>query len=1251
VGGELQIIRSKGVFFTGLSVRKIVENRKNPVDPALRELLERLGRGEQRIAVGGLEGSARAFLMALLFRQLRRPLIVISPTEKEADACVRDLSLFLGEDQAVLLPSWDLLTTDMFAFQRETELARLEVFHRLAYGGPAVLVIPARALMQKVIPREVLEGYVEWISVGDIRERDELVRKLTEGGYGRVTLVEGKGEFSVRGNMIDLYSPSAPHPFRLEFFGDELESIRAFDEATQRSIQELAEFMLFPAREVILTPARRERAVHNIRRRSNELELPRAVKDKLAEMIATGIVSAVNPLFHSLFYDKGVTGTDLKSVPITQDQGDRLNRHEDRFQICPHDEICPQETGDYGLGTLFNYLPAAGLLVLDDPLAVGQAEEKIENDLDRFLLKAHDQERFHLEKEAAYLTAAKVSGRRQGMRQLHLEGLALRTGDEARPSVRFHLERDIAVGGTAGMEAEEAGLLRPLAEKIRGWLGEGNRVVFVCGGQECMQRMGQLLARYDLPVRKGTGPFLYYGDRFEICPQDCEICPQGDGAPGALLLREGRVSGGFHLPGMGLVILSEEEIFGKKVLRRRVRPAREGYFLKSFGELAGGDFVVHTEQGIGRYRGLQKLTAGGIENDFLLIEYQENDRLYLPVDRIDQIQRYVGPDGFVPKVDKLGGASWETIKERVKKSVREVAEELVAIYAAREVMDREAFAAPDRIYDEFCAAFEFEETPDQAKAIEDIHLDMDGGKPMDRLICGDAGFGKTEVAMRASLRAALDGKQVAVLVPTTILAEQHHQTFSQRLKPYPIRVEVLNRFRTKAEQREILDGLARGAVDIVIGTHRLLQKDVSFRNLGLVIIDEEQRFGVSHKEKLKKLRTLVDVLTLTATPIPRTLHLSLVGIRDLSIINTPPEDRLPVKTHVLEFNEEVIADAVRQELARNGQVFFLHDRVRSICTMARLVRKLVPEAQVGVVNGRMTPKEIEGAMARFVRREDNVLVCTTIIGAGLDIPTANTIIINRADRFGLAQLYQIRGRVGRSKEEASAYLLVPKGAMLSRDAQKRLQVIMDFTEPGSGFRIASNDLEIRGAGSLLGISQSGHVSAVGYELYTELMEKAIREIKGEPAPEEEVRPEIHLGIPAFIPEAYMADEHRRLVTYKRVSLSATDEDLDGIRDELLDCYGLVPPEVENLLAVIGIRNLLKGLKGRKMGYDGRAMSVFLQEKSPVDPVRIIEMYRRKIRGVQLTPDCKLTIPMPGLEGPEILTRARDLLRELRAGNG
>jgi transcription-repair coupling factor (superfamily II helicase) len=1180
-------------------VRKIVEIMKKPSDPAVRGLLERINRGEDRITVGGPEGAARAFLLSLLFRHLRRTLIVIAPTEKEAEVCFRDLSFFLGDELAFLLPPWDLLTTDMFAFQRETELTRLEVLHRLTVGEPAVVVIPARALMQKVIPREVLEGYGEWISIGDTRERDELTRKLTEGGYVRVTLVEGKGEFSVRGNVTDLFPPIARHPFRLEFFGDELESIRIFDEASQRSIKELAEFMLFPAREVILTPERRERAVRNIRRRSNDLELPRGTKAKLAELMATGLGASVNPLFHPLFYD--AVGDD--------------------------------DPGARGMDTLFDYFPSNSLLILNDPLAVAQAEEKIENDIDRFLLKAGAEERFYLNKESPYLTAAGVEDCSRVMRQIHVAGLVLGSEETDRSSVRFDLEYDIAVDKAVRQASEEDGLLGPLTEKIRGWIREGNRVTFVCGGEECLQRMGHLLSRYELPVQKASGAFLDGID--------------AEDAAAGLFLREGRVSGGFHLPAMKLVLLSEEEIIGKKVLRRRVRPAREGYFLKSFGELTEGDFVVHTEHGIGRYQGLQKLKAGGIENDFLLIGYQDQDRLYLPVDRIDQIQRYIGPDGFVPKIDRLGGTSWETLKERVKKSVREMAEELVSIYAAREVMGREAFSAPDRIYEEFCASFEFEETLDQAKAIEDIHADMSGGKPMDRLICGDAGFGKTEVAMRASLRAALDGKQVAILVPTTILAEQHHQTFSRRLKPYPIRVEVLNRFRTKAEQQSILDGLSRGTVDIVIGTHRLLQKDISFHNLGLVIIDEEQRFGVSHKEKLKKLRTLVDVLTLTATPIPRTLHLSLVGLRDLSIINTAPEDRRPVKTHVLEFDEEVIADAIRQELSRNGQVFFLHDRVRSIFTMARLVQKLVPEAQVAVVHGQMTPKEIEGTMARFVRQEDNVLVSTTIIGSGLDIPTANTIIINRADRFGLAQLYQIRGRVGRSKEEAFAYLLVPKGAMLSRDAQKRLQVIMEFTEPGSGFRIASNDLEIRGAGNLLGASQSGHVSAVGYELYTELMDKAIREIKGEAPQEEEIKPEIHLGIPAFIPETYMADEHRRLVTYKKISLAATEEELAGIREELLDCYGLVPAEVENLLSVIGIRNLLKTLKGKKMGYDSKVMTVFLQEKSPVDPRRIIELYRRKVRGVQLTPDLKLTIPMPDLKGAEILTRARELLRELR----
>ncbi len=1181
-------------------MRRIVDLKKRITDASLKELLERLSRQEDRLIVHGLDGTARAYVTASIFRYLECPVTVIRPNAKDAESCLKDLSFFLGEDKVLMMPPWETVTTDMFAFQRETELARMEVLHRLAYGSPAVLVMPVSSLMQKTVHRDVLEAYDETISIGDQRARDALARKLLEGGYAREALVQEKGEFSVRGDIVDIFPPYAPHPCRLEFFGDEIESIRLFDKTSQRSIEEISDFILFPAGELIITPERRECAVQTIRNRSNKLGLPRTAREKLTDMIAAGHHVSINPLFYSLFYN--------------------------------HTEC--RDSGGNGMGTLFDYLPSSGIIVLDDPFSCALLQEKIENDLDGFLLKAHEQKRFYLDKEAFCLSAADVSGRRQAMRQLYLAGLSLGIEDEENFPVRFYFEKDTSSDSLSSTrEDENEGVLAPLAEKMQGWFREENAVYLVCSGEERVERMGQLLSRYGISTRKSEAPFL--------------AAIEVNDAAGVVTILDGRIGNGFHLPGMKLVILSEEEIFGKKVLRRHARRIREGYFLKSFGELSEGDFIVHTDHGIGRYRGLQKLSAGGAENDFLLLEYQGNDRLYIPVDRIDQIQRYIGSEGAIPRVDKLGGTSWETMKEKVRESVREMAEELVAIYAAREAMEREPFPAPDRLYEEFCESFEFEETPDQARAIEDVHADMNGDKPMDRLICGDAGFGKTEVAMRASFRAALNGRQVAMLVPTTILAEQHYQTFSGRMKNYPLRVEVLNRFRSKAEQKEIVDGLARGTVDVVIGTHRLLQKDVHFRNLGLVIVDEEQRFGVADKEKLKKLRTLVDVITLSATPIPRTLHLSLVGIRDLSIMNTPPESRLPVKTYVIEFNEEVITDAIRQELGRGGRVFFLHDRVRSIYTMARLVQKLVPEASIGVVHGQMKPADIESAMKKFIRGEDNVLVCTTIIGAGLDIPSANTIIINRADRFGLSQLYQIRGRVGRAKEESFAWLLVPQGAMLSRDAQKRLQVIMDFTEAGSGYRIASNDLELRGAGAMLGASQSGHVSAVGYELYTEMMESAVRELKGAPAPEEDVRPEIHLGIPAFIPETYMSDEHQRLVYYKKISLALSEEELYAIREELRDCFGNVPPEVDNLLGVIGVRNLLKPIRGLKMGYDGKEMSLLLQENSPVDPARILALYRGKLRGVRLAPDNKLTVPMPELSGVEILARARELIDELR----
>jgi transcription-repair coupling factor (superfamily II helicase) len=1185
----------------------------NKPDFVFDALFDRIGRGEKECRVAGLQGSAKSLLISILFRRIEKTLIVVSPTEKEAANTFRDISVFLnGDHERVFLHTpWDVLSTDIFAFQREEELSRIETLYQLQVQKRSIVVVPLRSLLQKVIPRDIFGDYLETISIGDFIDRDRLVKKLLDGGYNRVSLVEEKGEFSLRGHVIDLFPPAAERPYRMEFIGDELESIREFDAGSQRSKGEVAEFTLLPAREVILSDARRAQAIRNIRERANALELSRMVKTRIAEAMENDIIPSVNPMFLPLFYE----------TLVEEEEGRE-----------------PIPTGQ--AGTFFDYVPAGSIIVFDDLMSIRQAEERLENEVDHFLMKARDEGKFYLEKTSFYMPGEKWQTRSESFQRVYLDELVF---EEKRGQATFFsqksslspfsLQMETGVNLIEGWGAArgEEGIFHPVAEKIMDWVRDGNLVVFLCTGQEEIHRMDHLLHQHGISATR-NGSFLAEIERRN--------------RQGKLILREGKITTGFQLPDLKLIVITDEVIFGRKVSRSRAKAVREGYFLKSFGELKEGNYVVHMDHGIGLYRGLQKLSVGNIENDFLFIEYLGGDKLYIPVDRLDLIQRYIGPEDFVPKIDKLGSSSWETAKQKVKESVRAIAEELVSVYAVREVMEGHSFSPPDGMYEEFCSTFEFEETPDQARSIEDVHFDMNSAKPMDRLICGDAGFGKTEVALRASFRAAMDGKQVAVLVPTTILAEQHFQNFSQRVKNFPVSVEVLNRLRTKSDQKRIIEGVDKGTVDILIGTHRILQNDVRFKDLGLVIIDEEQRFGVADKEKLKKLRTLVDVLTLSATPIPRTLHLSLVGIRDLSIIHTAPENRLPVKTYVLEFDEGIIQDAVRQELKRAGQVFFLHDRIQSIYRMASFIEKLVPEAVVEVVHGRMKAKEIEQAMTKFIRRECNILVCTSIIAAGLDIPSANTIIINRADRFGLAQLYQLRGRVGRSKEEAYAYLLVPKGAMLSRDAQRRLRVIMDFSEPGSGFRIASNDLEIRGTGNILGTSQSGHISAVGYELYTELMEKTIREIKGEPVAAEEVTPEIHLNVPAFIPEEYMADVQRRLVMYKRLSVASTDEALADIREELTDCFGYIPPTVENLFEVISIRNILKVAKGTKMGYDGKQMFISFHRDSRIDPSDIIRMSQEKKSGIRLTPDLKLYVSVPDLQGKDILVRAKELLHQL-----
>jgi transcription-repair coupling factor (superfamily II helicase) len=1185
-------------------VRKIIETNTFCSDPALQAFLDRICRGETSTTVTGLSGSAQSFILSFLAKRIKKSILVISPGMEEARNTFQDFSFFLGEENVVFFPPWDVVPPDMLSSQRDVTVKRIETLFRLFMKQPAVVVAPVKAISQKVIPVSVLAEYVETIAIGDLLERDRLVTKLIEGGYRRVPLVEEKNEFSVRGHIIDIYPSMARKPLRMEFIGDDVESIKEFDPVTQRSKTELLEFVISPASEIIFSEDAQKRALKNVRNRANHLGLSRAKKDRLLDVIEQGLISSVNPHLLSLFYGTFSPDGDLP--------------------------------GTDGLDTFFDYVSKNSILVFDDFDAIEQGEEEIANVIDRYALKAQDDGTFYLDKESFYVPIRDLIEQYNDRQRVYIEGLFRSTTSGVREdSISFDVESHVGLKqDKAAFVRKENGLLSPLANRIKEWTDEDNLVFFLCSEGE-VQRMSHLLEGYSLSAVQAGMSFFSELD--------------GHDGRGRLILMAGKTKEGFSYPSLGLVVISEEEIFGRKIPRKRKAYAREGFFLKSFGELTEGDFVVHGDHGIGLYRGLEKLAIQSIENDFLIVEYDGGDKLYIPVDRLDHIQRYIGPEGYAPSMDRLGGTSWETVKKKIKKSVRAIAKELVAVYAAREVLTGHDFSPPDRYYEEFSSSFEFEETPDQAHAIDDVNFDMNDSRPMDRLICGDAGFGKTEVAVRASFRAAMDGKQVAVLVPTTILAEQHYQTFAKRFEKYPVRVEVLNRYRTRTQQKKIVEDANKGLVDILVGTQRMLQKDVLFKNLGLVIIDEEQRFGVGDKEKLKKLRNLVDVLTLTATPIPRTLQLSLVGIRDLSVIDTPPNDRQFIKVYVTEFDDDVIKEAIEHELARGGQVFFVHDRVRSIYSMARFIERLIPDAKIGVAHGQMKSRDLELVMVKFLKKEYNLLLCTTIIGSGIDVPTANTIVINRADRFGLSQLYQLKGRVGRSKEDAYACLLVPRGMMLSRDAQKRLRIIQEFSDHGSGFKVATHDLEIRGGGNFLGVSQSGHVSAVGFELYTELMEKAVAEIKGDTVVVDDIRPEINFGLSAFISDDYIADEHRRLVTYKKISLAHTDEELSDMKEELIDCYGTTPTEVDTLFELIRVRNQLKEIMVKKMEYDGKNMVMVFHQNSPVDPERIISLVKsRQYEGSKLTPDLRLFLPMPGLKKKDIIAKAKDLLKAFLA---
>jgi transcription-repair coupling factor (superfamily II helicase) len=874
----------------------------------------------------------------------------------------------------------------------------------------------------------------------------------------------------------------------------------------------------------------------------------------------------------------------------------------------------------YTMETLFAYLPAQSLIALVEPEDLKKELEEQERKISDGRREEAEAGRTLPEASEIYLDRKSVEAGLANFPILNIPLLGTGTGfrmdTKSSSWLGVRLTKPIDRGQEERTQGPIDGTMAGLVEKLRRQR-DFNSVALVCGTEESGGRVKKLFMEYGLGVAQGT-----------------HLTAQQKG-PWPVIVLIGRLTEGFSWPEQGLTFITEEEIFGRKVHRPSTARAKAAPFLSTFKELKPGDFVVHTDYGVGEYQGLTHISIDGFETDFLSLRYEPDAKLYVPLYSLDKVQKYIGVEGGAPKLDKLGALTWARTKEKARKDILEMAQELVAIYAAREAQSRSSFTPPDNLYREFEAAFPYEETPDQEKAIEDVLSDMQRPRPMDRVVCGDVGYGKTEVALRAAFKAVEDGMQVAVLVPTTLLAAQHFRTFSERVAPFSVRVDMLSRFRTRTEQQETLKGLKSGVVDIVIGTHRLLQKDISFKNLGLLVVDEEHKFGVKHKERIKEFKKLVDVLTLTATPIPRTLHMSLAGIRDLSIIQTPPLDRQAIQVVLARFGKRVIREAITHELGRGGQIFFVHNRVQGIERMADFIQNLVPEAKVGIAHGQLKEHEIEDVMTKFLSAKLNVLVTTTIIESGIDIPTANTIIINRADRFGLADLYQIKGRVGRSRDKAFAYLLAPDDEALSDVARKRLRAIQELSELGAGFRIAAQDLETRGAGNLLGKQQSGHIAAVGIDLYTQMMEEAMAELRGEEL-SREADTQINLRASAFIPEDYINDVSLRLAAYKEISSVADEAQLGDLADELRDRYGELPEPAANLLEIMSVKLIAKKAMVARIDAGKDAVTITFAEGSGVSPDRILVLIKKSQGRIKLVPEYTLRI---ALADPSLRTAA------------
>jgi transcription-repair coupling factor (superfamily II helicase) len=1150
-----------------------------------------LARGRRRAS--GLTSTARALYLPLFARAANVPVVIVVADNKAADTlqiALRagcELTGAIPPERVLKLPAHDVLPFENLSPHPEVQEQRAATLWKMATGAASVVIAPVEAAAMKFFAAEYYANLACTLRRGEEIDIDALISHLTSVGYSAMDIVEMPGQFTRRGGILDVYSPEADRPVRVEFFGDEIDSIRKFDPESQRSSTQLDEAVLLPLTETPIT----ERLLAAVHARLSGARLESADDpDLVVEAVAAGGVS----VFPGWEFFSTVAGADK---------------------------------------TLLDLFPRCALFVEEPAMIKNQIDRwwnKVEQRHDRSgigsLIQPDD-----IYKRPELLQAQLAS--HPGLDIDQLGAVDVLEEDEtlgeieisSRPTLRFH------------------GSIPAFIEQVRTLIQQETRMLLAAPNQGEVERLASLLREYEIPYRLGSR--IQHAGSETIYDESSYLA----GDLRTPILVRSLLSNGVSLPQTNLVVFGANDFSDEADVTARPAPkkSKTAAFVSDFRDLAVGDYVVHVEHGIARYMGLKEIAQDGVNIEFMILEFAEQARLYVPLTRLDLIQKYRSSEaGTAPVLNRLGSQQWAKTKARVKKAMQDMADELLKLYAQRKAAQGNAFSPDNEFQHEFEDAFDYNETDDQMSAINDIKRDMESHMPMDRLLCGDVGYGKTEVAMRAAFKAVQDGKQVAVLTPTTVLSFQHFETFKKRFKLFPISIEMISRFRTAKEQKHILEKVELGQIDILIGTHRLLSKDIKFHDLGLLVVDEEQRFGVRHKERLKQMRQSIDVLAMSATPIPRTLHMSLVGLRDMSVIETPPKDRMAIQTVVAKFDEKLIRSAVEVELERGGQIYFVHNRVETIYEIASKIQELVPTARITVGHGQMSEGELEKVMLSFMHHEHDVLVATTIIENGLDIPLANTIIVNRADRHGLSELYQLRGRVGRSNRRAYAYLLIPPEQELTDVARRRLAALKEFSDLGAGFKIAALDLELRGAGNMLGGEQSGHIEAVGFEMYTGMLEEAVAKLKGEERVEVPAT-QLNLGISLRIDESYITEENQRLRIYKRIAGAQTEGAVADVQSELEDRYGPVPDGVKLLLEAALLRAECERVGVAQVDRKRDQLHIRFTEHAGIDPGRLMKLVAKNAkRGAQFTPQGVLRYPLSQTKPDEVLMEIRLLLDEL-----